>query len=160
MTPCRGDLKQLQSLPLCNSRDTQHSYTEGQEISASSLRPYGYYYNTFHFTWNIAGKKEKQQILRTDYSDSTSIIYLCGHYPSEGSGLSDLLLLFLLAMFWKGFVQTFSGWQSPNSTQSLHSSISIVLISQFTLEQWKNYCVNFRDSSTNLKRSVLEGTKF
>ena len=28
-------------------------------------------------------------------------------------------------------------------TQSLHGSFSIVLIPQFTLEQWKYYCVNF-----------------
>ena len=43
----------------------------------------------------------------------------------------------------KTTIQTFSGWLREPETQSLHSSISIVLISQFTLEQWKYYRVNF-----------------
>ena len=52
-------------------------------------------------------------------------------------------------------VETFSGCQILK-TQSLHSSNSIVLIPQVTLEQWKYYCVNFIAlPSTNLKRFAV-----
>ena len=57
-------------------------------------------------------------------------------------------------------LQTFSGWlrESEPANSSLHNSISIVLIPQFTLEQWKYYCVNFSSDSLNQPEKVCTET--